>query len=143
MTLNAIRNVFLGVFLSASFFISAQENHSESHEEKKFDPKEMIMHHIKDAYGFHIIDINDHAISIPLPVILWTENGLTTFMSSEFHHDSEGKVVVEKNGGKFVNYHEKVYQLNAGETALIVGEDHYPVNAQKPWDISITKNVFM
>lgn len=58
----------------------------------------MIMHHIKDAYGFHIIDINDHAISIPLPVILWTENGLTTFMSSEFHHDSEGKVVVEKTG---------------------------------------------
>lgn len=42
-----------------------------------------------------------------------------------------------------MNYHEKVYQLNAGETALIVGEDHYPVNAQKPWDISITKNVFM
>ena len=143
MNLSIIRTLILGVFLSASFFVSAKEDPSIPVEEKKFDPQKMIMHHVKDAYGFHIIDINDHAVSIPLPVILWTENGLTTFMSSEFHHDYYGKVVVEKNGGKFVNFHEKVYQLDAGATALTVGEDGKPTNAQKPWDISITKNVFM
>ncbi|WP_445159306.1 F0F1 ATP synthase subunit A [Mesohalobacter salilacus] len=115
----------------------------EETDENKFDPKEMIMHHIKDAYGFHIIDINDHPISIPLPVILWTENGLTTFMSSEFHHDSDGKVIVEKNGEKFVNYHEKAYRLNPSAEKLKIGDDGYPVNAEEPIDISITKNVLM
>ena len=48
-------------------------------------------------------------VSIPLPVILWTENGLVTFMSSEFQHDDTGSVIVEKNGQKFVKYHEEIY----------------------------------
>jgi F-type H+-transporting ATPase subunit a len=143
MTLNAIKTVFLGVFLCTSLFVSAQEITSESPEQEKFDPKGMIMHHVKDAYGFHIIDIGDKKYSIPLPVILWTDNGLTTFMSSAFHHDYDGKVVVEKNGGKFVNYHEKVYQLNPGETSLVLNEEGKPANAERPLDISVTKNVFM
>lgn len=143
MNLSTVRTLIIGVFLSTSFFVSAQESASEAVEEKKFDPKKMIMHHVKDAYGFHIIDINDKQYSIPLPVILWTDNGLTTFMSSEFHHDYYGKVVVEKNGERFVNFNEKVYQLNEGETALLFGEDEKPANATRPIDISITKNVFM
>ncbi|HZH69908.1 MAG TPA: F0F1 ATP synthase subunit A [Flavobacteriaceae bacterium] len=149
MNLSAIKTLFFGLFATLFFAADVQAQDTEqtlldTQEEKHdFDPKQMIMHHIKDGYGFHIIDINDHAISIPLPVILYTDNGLTTFMSSEFHHDYDGKVVVDKNGEKFVNYHEKVYQLNEGESTLILGEDGKPVNAQKPIDISITKNVFM
>ena len=117
--------------------IDAQEGDS------KFNVKEMIMHHVKDAYGMHIVDYNGHAIAIPLPVILWTDNGLTTFMSSEFHHDYDGKVVVEKNGGKFVNLHEKVYQLDAGASAVQLDAEGHATNASKPIDISITRNVFM
>jgi F-type H+-transporting ATPase subunit a len=64
-------------------------------------------------------------------------------MSSAFHHDSEGEVVVDANGRKFVNYHEKAYLLNAGQSSLTIGEDGYPSNAEKPLDFSITKNVFM
>ncbi|MCL6274330.1 F0F1 ATP synthase subunit A [Muricauda sp. 2012CJ35-5] len=111
--------------------------------DKKFDPNEMIMHHVKDAHEFHIIDIDNESISIPLPIILWTDSGLTTFMSSEFHHDDNGTVVVEKNGGKFVKLHEKIYQLNEGATAVEFDDKHHPVNASKPLDISITRNVFM
>lgn len=147
MKFSALKTLIFGLFLTFSFVSLAQEAPQtiieEEEKENKFDPKEMIMHHVKDAYGFHIIDINDHPVSIPLPVILWTDNGLTTFMSSAFHHDYDGKVVVEKNGGKFVNYHEKVYQLNSGETELKLGEGGYPVNAEQPIDISVTKNVFM
>jgi len=146
MNLSTIRTLFLGIFLITSFASMAQEEQTlieEKTEEKKFDPKKMIMHHVKDAYGFHIIDINDHAISIPLPIILWTDNGLTTFMSSAFEHDYYGKVVAEKNGGKFVNYNEKIFQLNAGATALQVDVEGAPINASQPLDISITKNVFM
>lgn len=112
-------------------------------DEKEFDPKEMIMHHVKDAHGFHLWDWNGHPVSIPLPIILWTDNGLTTFMSSEFHHDYDGKVIVEKNGNRFVNVHEKIYQLNKGATVIELDEEHHPINASKPLSFSITRNVFM
>ena len=63
-------------------------------------------------------------------------------MSSEFHHDLDGKVVVEKKGMKFVNLHDKIYQLNAGESAVAFDEEHHATNAVRPLDFSITKNVF-
>src|SRR5690606_39391612 len=72
---------------------------------------------------------------------LFTDNGMVTFMSSAFHHDTEGEYVVEKNGMKFVNYHENIYQLNEGEAALVLNEKGDAVNASKPWNFSITKNV--
>ena len=146
MKIFSAKSLIFNVLLLFSLVASAQAKETlleEETEENNFDPKEMIMHHVKDAYGFHIIDINDHPVSIPLPIILWTENGLTTFMSSAFHHDSEGEVVVDKNDEKFVNYHEKVYKLNTGADKLKIGEDGYPTNAEKPIDFSITRNVFM
>jgi F-type H+-transporting ATPase subunit a len=151
MNLSAIRTLFLGIFLVTSFASYPQDESpmieetllEEKEDENKFDPKSLIMHHIKDAYGFHIIDIGEEKYSIPLPVILWTDNGLVTFMSSEFDHDYYGKTPVDKKGMRFFNYKEKIYQLNEGETTLVKGEEGYPVNASKPLDISITKNVFM
>ncbi|MGF1555723.1 F0F1 ATP synthase subunit A [Paucihalobacter sp.] len=148
MALNTLKHLFLlaffMVFSTATFALES----SDEKESEKFDPKEMIMHHVKDAYGMHILTLNEGKeneshVTIPLPIILWSDNGLTTFMSSEFHHDYNGKVVVEKNGNKFVNFHEKIYQLNEGETALSFDEEHHPLNAGKPLDFSITRNVFM
>ncbi|MBT8323918.1 MAG: F0F1 ATP synthase subunit A [Winogradskyella sp.] len=143
MTLNTLKKrLFFTLFLAVfSFGFASSEKETEG--DKEFNPKEMILHHVKDAYGMHIIDINGHPISIPLPVILWTDEGLTTFMSSEFHHDYNGEVIVEKNGQRFVNFHEKVYVLNEGESEVKFDEDHHPINAERPIDISITRNVFM
>lgn len=103
----------------------------------------MIMHHVKDAHEFHIIDWNEKPISLPLPIILWTDNGLTTFMSSAFHHDDSGHEIVERNGAKFVKFHEKIYQLNDGATEAEFDEKHNLINGTKPLDFSITRNVFM
>merc|ERR1712146_57111 len=90
MTLSTLkRTVFTVLFLFVFSFGFAKEA-KEGGEDEKFDPKEMIMHHVKDAYGMHLFDWNGHAVSIPLPVILWTDNGLTTFSSSRFHHDYHG-----------------------------------------------------
>ncbi len=103
------------------------------------------MHHVKDAHDFHILDWNGHAVSFPLPVILWTDNGLVTFMSSEFHHDDSGSVVVEKGGQKFVKYHEEIYYAsdtpNSDGSFVNLDAEAHPVNAQ-PLDFSITKLVF-
>ncbi|MEX0275854.1 MAG: F0F1 ATP synthase subunit A [Flavobacteriaceae bacterium] len=124
-------------------FTSSVFSSETSDSSKEFDPQSMIVHHVLDAHEFHVMDWNEHPISIPLPVILWTENGLTTFMSSAFHHDDSGKVVVEQNGGRFVKLHEKIYQLNPGENSIKFDASHHPTNAKTPLDISITRNVFM
>jgi len=112
-------------------------------ETKEFDVNEMIMHHIKDAHEFHIMDIDGHAVSFPLPIILWTDNGLVTFLSSEFNHDDSGKVIVERKRQEFIKYHEKIYYANNTGTDKYV---YYDVSGnvanKKPLDLSITKMVF-
>ncbi|MBK9190827.1 MAG: F0F1 ATP synthase subunit A [Crocinitomicaceae bacterium] len=111
-----------------------QGGHTEN---TKFNAAAHAIHHAMDAHEFHFTD----NFVIPLPVILWTDKGLVTFMSSEFHHDDAGKHIVEKDGMKFVKFHEKIYQLNEGEKGVIFDGQHHPLNAFKPLDISLTKNV--
>ena len=124
------------------FFAFSQEDGSRVEEAaKKFNASEMIMHHIKDSHGWHFFGSGDNSFTLSLPVILITDNGLVTFMSSAFHHDYDGKYIVERDGMKFVNYHEKIYQLDEGATALQKNEDGDVVNGTKPWNFSITKNV--
>ncbi|MUH35097.1 ATP synthase F0 subunit A [Zobellia amurskyensis] len=106
-----------------------------------------ILHHIKDAHDFHLFSYTgDNGerkhVGFPLPVILWSSNGLATFMSSEFHHDDAGKVIVEKGGSKFVKLHGKIYELNAGASEVQFDEHHHAENAAKVLDFSITKSVF-
>ena len=146
---NLLKEVTLScVALLACFNTMASENkNNKPGAEEEFNSVEMIMHHISDAHDFHFLDYTDsegveHAVSIPLPVILYTNNGLVCFMSSAFHHNDDGTYVVSKKGANFVKYHEKIYQLNDGATSLEFDEQHHPLNAAKPIDVSITKNVF-
>ena len=145
MQTNPFKTLFLGFFLLISLFGYASDNKDTESSEKEFDVTKMIMHHIKDAHEFHVTDWDGHPITIPLPVILWTENGLVSFMSSEFHHDDLGNVVVEKGGQRFVKFHEKIYYANdvADSHGVFVSLDaeHHPSNI-KPLDFSITKLVF-
>jgi len=146
---NLLKEVTLGcIALLACFNTMATENkNNKPGAEEEFNSVEMIMHHISDAHDFHFLDYTDsegveHAVSIPLPVILYTNNGLVCFMSSAFHHNDDGSYVVSKSGTNFVKYHEKIYQLNDGASSLEFDEQHHPLNAVKPIDVSITKNVF-
>ena len=146
---NLLKEVTLGcIALLACFNTMASENkNNKPGAEEEFNSVEMIMHHISDAHDFHFLDYTDsegveHAVSIPLPVILYTNNGLVCFMSSAFHHNDDGTYIVSENGTNFVKYHEKIYQLNDGASSLEFDERHHPINAVKPIDVSITKNVF-
>jgi F-type H+-transporting ATPase subunit a len=129
-----------------SAHLSHAENHAEeSHTEEGFNPSEVIMHHIADSHGWHLFDWNDHPVSIPLPVILYTDQGLVLFSSARFEHDQEGKVVVEEGGQRFVNVHNKIYYASEeaneeGVWAEVNHETHEVTNAS-PLDFSITKNV--
>ncbi|MGB0897494.1 MAG: F0F1 ATP synthase subunit A [Flavobacteriaceae bacterium] len=109
----------------------------------KEEIKAYIEHHLKDSHDFHLYTDNKSGthVSFPLPVIVWTTNGLRTFMSSEFHHDDAGHVIVEQDGVKLTKIHSKIYELNAGETAVMFDEHHHATNAAKVLDFSITKSV--
>ncbi len=116
-----------------------EEEHSNTeHQEEEFNAAEHALHHAMDAHEIHFTD----GLVIPLPVILWTDKGLVTFMSSAFHHDDNGQVVVRKKGMNFVKIHEKIYQLEEGAEAVVFNEEHHPENAEQVLlDFSLTKNV--
>lgn len=136
-------NVFILLFASLTLSASNPqghdghkgENHEAAHEEK-FEPVKMIMEHISDAHDIHLWGHGHDAVSIPLPVVLWTENGLVSFMSSKFHHDNEGKEIVTVGNQKFVRSHNKIYYASEAKNA----EGTY-ISEAKPLDFSITKSV--
>jgi len=81
-----------------------------------------IMNHIGDAYEWHIATFGDFHLSLPLPCILYSEtSGFHVFMSSNFHHGH-----AEYEGFK-IGDNGKIVEASTGE---------------RPWDFSITKNVF-
>lgn len=111
------------------------------------DVSAYILHHIKDAHDFHLYSYTNAAgerkhVGFPLPVIVWSGNGLVTFMSSKFHHDDSGEVVVHQKGSNFVKVHGKIYELQNGAASIAFDESHHPTNAKRVLDLSITKSVF-
>lgn len=111
------------------------------------DIAKVAFEHILDSHSWHFWGEGHDAVSIPLPVILKTNNGLVTFMSSEFHHDAHGMTVVEKNGQRFVNFEETIYYASEtpnehGQYLEMVKNDknELAIANTKPLDFSITKN---
>ena len=105
-----------------------------------------IIHHIKDSHDFSLFSYTDGEgvrkhFGFPLPVIVYTSQGLVSFMSSEFHHNDDGHVIVEKDGLKFAKIHSKIYELDAEASIVSFDADHHPTNAHKVLDFSITKSV--
>ena len=125
-------------FVNISIVFAGTEKNSD-----EFDVNEMIMHHIKDSHEFHIMDINGHAVSFPLPIVLWTDKGLVSFSSSAFKHDDSGSVIVSRKGQDFIKYHEKIfYANNNGSEKFISYDANGNIINKKPIDFSITKMVF-
>lgn len=126
-------------------FAFAVPQNSEANEEgldrkdlMRQEVKEVISHHLIDSYDFTFFgDKEGNYYGFPLPVIL-IDDGLKVFSSSEFDH---GKKVVEKGGNYYKIYHGKIYKTDAAGT-INYNEKHF-VSNEKPWDISITKNVVM
>ena len=119
--------LFVLIFITANLGF-AQNQTTESADEAAFEPGELIMEHIGDAYEWHVATFGDFHLSLPLPCIVYSEKtGLHIFSSSNLHHGA-----VEFEGFK-ISENEK-YKGKLVE--IIDGEE------VRPWDFSITKNVF-
>jgi len=106
--------------------ISEQDQHKMT--EADFNAGEMIIEHISDSYEWHIINIGDNHITIPLPIILYDEGQWHVFMSSHFHHGHDA----------YLGYYISHLDMNVGK---IVKKDANDAELRPTLDISITKNV--
>jgi F-type H+-transporting ATPase subunit a len=139
-----IVGVLFGIlFLVSSATIFAQKGENQSAEkqeqesktsdektgENKFNPGKFIFEHIGDSYSWHIFTYKDVDIAIPLPIIVYSKTtGLHIFMSSKFEHGHAAYNGFEI--AKEAPYEGKVVERLADGKAV------------RPFDISITKDVF-
>ncbi len=112
--------------------ISIQENDHAHDTEKKFNAKEFLFDHIRDAHEWHILTFKDFHLSLYLPVILISKNnGLVVFSSKRFHHGHSSysykgfdyKLALEGE------HKDKILEYSGGRIYGI------------PLDLSITKNI--
>jgi len=143
--------LLLAVFTSNGFAGNSDPKETDQGQTSQVDTaqevNDYILHHIKDSHDFTLWSYTNDAgerkhVGFSLPVILWSSQGLVTFMSSEFHHNDDGTVLVEKDGLKFAKIHSKIYELEAGADKVAFDETHHATNAHSVLDFSITKSVF-
>ncbi len=104
---------------------AAEQEPADEHtgEEKPFNSKEVILHHVLDDHIWHLWD--GHYGTIYLPVIVYSsEKGLDVFSSHNFYGEHHN--VVDYNGYKLDHNH--ITLADSGKAVF---------------DISITKNVAM
>lgn len=152
MCIQRAKSVWVSVLAGLAFFFSVSvfaqhegENHPageqatgqhapENHEaaEGGMNPGLILMEHILDNHEFHFADYNGHAISIPLPVILYSpQRGFSMFMSSKFHHGHED----------YKGYRLTVDHETGKESIVAVGADGNVDPSVKVYDFSMTRNV--
>lgn len=146
-----MKSLLVAVFSVFSFGVAmAEEGHEPAqHEagathEEKLDPGKIIIEHVTDAHDFHFMDIGGKAISIPLPVILYSEGKWHMFSSGNFHHGHEAH-----DGFFLVNDHY-IQQMKAegvdisglkNQQIIAVDAEGKPNASVQVYDFSMTKNV--
>lgn len=146
-----MKSLLVAVFSVFSFGVAmAEEGHEPAqHEagakhEEKLDPGKIIIEHVTDAHDFHFMDIGGKAISISLPVILYSEGKWHFFSSSKFHHGHEA------HEGFFLVGDHYIEQMKAAgvdvkdlknQQIIAVDAEGKPNTAVKVYDFSMTKNV--
>jgi len=149
-TIKFLTIAMVAFFTATTFASGTDKKHDDQNDGGRVNTKEeveaYILHHIKDSHDFSLFSYTGdngerHHFGFPLPIILWTSEGLVTFMSSEFHHNDDGHVIVEKKGLKFAKVHSKIYELDESASSISFDETHHPTNAHKVLDFSITKSV--
>ncbi len=135
-----IRNVkhLLCVFflLLCAVPMMAQSEGEEATEESgsSIDVKEILWGHIKDSYEWHITQVGETPIVIPLPIIVKSSTGWHVFSSSMFSEEKDA------DGNRPGPY--DLYIMGSGENENKICEkvgDEYVL----PVDLSITKTVMV
>ena len=123
-----VKTALIALLMLAALPAAAAGN-GDADTAKAINPKEIIFEHLLDGYGWEV-PFNHHK-RIPLPVIVWANDGLHCFSSAHLDHGAS----YTDNGTTFViagadsEYKGKVVEVTADGKEI------------RPVDISITKNV--
>ena len=105
------------------------EENNLSEEENNFNVKSFAFAHILDSYEFHITNIGEISISVPLPIIIKSSSrGWFIFLSSKFHHGKES--------------HKNFSIAERGPYAYKIVETLSDGTVVRPLDLSLTKAGF-
>lgn len=111
---------------------------AETKTEEKFNAGEFLIDHVLDSYEWHILTWKGHHVTVSLPIIVFYEGRCYTFSSKVFHHD-ENYVTVNKKTTEDITFtlskDDKMYK---GKVMVVLADG----SQKRPFDISITKNVF-
>ena len=135
IALSLVLGVFLTFCTCKTFAIQHEEAHAEAahaETEKEFNPSEVILEHIADSHFWHLFG----DVSVPLPVILYTDKGLEVFSAKNFEHGHADYT------GKYYTYRlvkDKVNIVEANDT-LLSAATVLKLN-KRLIDLSITRNV--
>jgi len=114
--------------VSSAYGQEAMEtNMQKDYEPKELDIKKLILDQLADKYEWHIVTWNDRAITIPLPIILYSKSsGWNVFLSSKFNNENSqyNQFLIPSEG----NNVGKIVEIDASG------------NEVRPLDISLTKN---
>ena len=101
-------------------------------DDKGIDLQEILFSHLLDAYDWHIMTVNGHHVTLPLPVIVNSSTGWHIFLSSEFSENKDAKGNRPGPYGLYISGSE----ANDNKVCEIVDGKEV-----RPFDISITKTV--
>lgn len=118
------------ISISLVLFIVGMPVAAASHSEGDggVDVKKIIFEHLKDSYEWHIMTVGNSHVSIPLPLIIYSERtGWQCFWSSVFHEHEE-----------FCGFR---ISLNGENEGKLVELDIHGNEKRPMLDLSITKTV--
>jgi len=122
----AVFSVFFSLKTFANQDGSRQQN-VENGKQEAFNPTTAILEHISDSHYWHLWG----DVSIPLPIILFTDKGIETFSSIRFHQGQDAYT------GKYYTY-----KLIEDKVKVVDQSGNLDkVTSKKIYDFSITKNV--
>jgi len=157
MLVRSVKSLLVAVFslnlLFAPLLVVAEDGGDQPATEQgahaeKVNPAKIILEHVSDGYEYHFFTIGHNHVTIPLPVILYSpETGVSSFMSSEFHHGEHvvngyrllSEEFIKENKLEEVKNEKGKPVFEAGKI-YTVDESGMPVADGKFYDFSMTRN---
>lgn len=118
-----------------SFASNSTSEAEQTETKEKFNAGEMIFEHILDSYQWHILTWKGHHVAVNLPIIVFHEGKCYTFSSKHLMHGTYD--LVDKTTGDKITFCIPSEGDYKGKVVILNGEERI-----RPFDISITKNVF-
>ena len=124
----------------------AEGTHAGADQPKKFNAAEVIFGHVLDGHEYHFMDIGDHPVTLPLPIILYspTRGTWDVFMSSRFDHGHaayQGYMMLNEHSIHSMGLDTlKGKKFSAGDIIAVNSQGQYDATVQF-YDLSMTRNV--